>query len=150
MSYAAQTQVSPEKSQIEIQQTLRKYGATKFGVMEDDKAAHVMFEFNRLMIQMSVAIPQKSDFAKSDAGRIRRPAALDLAFEQAIKANWRALFLAIKAKLVAIEQGISTVEKEFLAFIILPSGRSVHEEIMPRIKEAAETGKMPTMLLQLR
>lgn len=45
--YAKQTSVSPEKSQAEVQQLLRKYGATK----------HVVFEFNRLSIRISVSLP---------------------------------------------------------------------------------------------
>lgn len=148
MSFAAQTQVSPEKSQLEIQRTLRKYGASKFGVMEGEDGAHVMFEFNRLMIQISVKLPDRSRFTKTEGGhRTRSASSQEAAFEQAVRQRWRALMLCIKAKLEAVETGISTVEKEFLAFVIMPDGRALAEHIGPQLKQLADTGKMEVKLL---
>ena len=39
--------------------------------------------------------------------------------------RWRALNLAIKAKLEAVESGIVTFDQEFLAHIVGPSGQTV-------------------------
>jgi hypothetical protein len=39
----------------------------------------------------------------------------------------------VKAKLEAVSSGISTFEREFLADLVLPNGRVVHEELAPRL-----------------
>ena len=72
--YASNTTVSPEKSQNDIRDTLRRYGAKKFGVMEEDDKAHVMFEYNSLMIQITITLPNRNEFDKTDTGRIRKKA----------------------------------------------------------------------------
>lgn len=51
-----------------------------------------------------------------------------------------------KAKLEAVEAGISTVEREFFYDIVLPDGRTAGEWMAPQIKEAYQTGQMPVML----
>jgi len=60
--------------------------------------------------------------------------------------KWRALALVIKAKLEAVESGISVFEDEFMAAIVMPNGRTVSEEIRPRIAAAYESGNMPALL----
>jgi len=145
--YANNTTVSPEKTQSDIRETLRKYGARKFGVMEEDGKAHVMFEINNLMIQLTVELPDVNDFLKTSAGRSRKKSAANEAHVQAIRQRWRALLLAIKAKLEAIECGISTIEKEFMAFVIMPDGRSLSDHILPKLNEMSHTGKMPRLQL---
>ena len=57
--YAANTSVTVEKSQSEVQSILRKYGAERFGTMEDKDSAYLMFEYNHLMIQITVPLPKK-------------------------------------------------------------------------------------------
>ena len=146
MSYAGNTTVSPEKSQEEIKRTLRKYGADRFGVMEERTKAHVMFEYSNLSIQLTIDLPDREQFEITETGRTRTDAAIETAHNQAIKQRWRALLLAIKAKLEAIECGISTIEKEFLAFMVMPDGRQLSEHLIPKIHQIAKTGKMPKLL----
>lgn len=146
MSYAKNTTVSPEKSQEEIKKTLRNYGADRFGIMEERDKGHVMFEYNGLLIQMTVKFPDKKDFSKTESGKNRIESAIDTAFNQAIRQRWRALLLAIKAKLEAVESGISTIEQEFLAFVMMPDGKNLSDHIIPRLNEIVLTGKMPKML----
>jgi len=149
MPYASNTSVSPEKSQAEIQQVLRRYGASRFGVMEDHEKAYVMFEFNGLMIQMDVALPSKGDkkYQRTPTGRPRSPTQMLQEYEQDIRQKWRALLLAIKAKLEAVESGISTIEKEFLAFVVMPDGKRLFEHLQPRLAEMVSSVQMPKLLL---
>jgi len=144
--YASSTTVSPEKSQGEIRETLRRYGAEGFGIMEKWDKAYVMFEFGGLMIQLTVELPKKDDFEKTGAGRSRKTKAANDAYTQAIRQRWRALLLAIKAKLEAIECGISTIEKEFMAFVVMPDGRNLGDHIIPKLIEISKTGKLPRLL----
>jgi hypothetical protein len=144
--FANNTMVSPEKSQNDIRDTLRRYGAKKFGVMEEDDKAHVMFEYNNLMIQITITLPKREEFNKTDTGRERKNSLANEAYNQAVRQRWRSLLLAIKAKLEAVECNISTIEQEFMAFVIMPDGKNLSEHIIPKLKDMSATGKMPKML----
>lgn len=52
----------------------------------------------------------------------------------------------IKAKLEAVESGISTFDTEFLGHLVLPNGQTVADAVVPRVVEAYETGAMPALL----
>lgn len=56
-----------------------------------------------------------------------------------LERRWRALLLVTKAKFEAVASGISTVEREFLADLVLPNGRVVQEELAPRLARWRET-----------
>ena len=58
----------------------------------------------------------------------------------------RALLLVIKAKLEAVTAGISTIETEFLANIVLPDNTTAGEWMLPQIDRAYCTGEMPPLL----
>jgi hypothetical protein len=64
----------------------------------------------------------------------------------ACRARWRALALVIKAKLEAVESGITTFEEEFLAHIVLPDGTTLGQWAAPRLAHVYDTGAMPPML----
>jgi len=51
-----------------------------------------------------------------------------------------------KAKLEAVEAGISVFDEEFLAHIVLPDGRTVGQFMTPQIEEVYAHGRMPTLL----
>jgi hypothetical protein len=55
----------------------------------------------------------------------------------------KALALVIKAKLEAVEAGISLFENEFMANIMLPNGGIVGDWMRPKIEQAYLTGQMP-------
>lgn len=63
-----------------------------------------------------------------------------------MRQRWRALALVIKAKLEAIESGITTVDAEFLAHLVLPDGRTYGEFALPQIDEVYRSGAMPPLL----
>ena len=71
------------------------------------------------------------------------------AWEQACRSKWRSLYLVIKAKLEAVDSGISTIEREFFYDIVLPNGKTVGEFMGPQIEEAYTTGEMPALLPML-
>jgi len=146
--YATNTSVSPERSQEEVKRMLRRYGADRFGVMEETKRACVMFEFNGLTVRIDVPLPSIKDeeICMTETGRERSESQCYKALEAMIRQRWRALLLAIKAKLEAVECGISTIETEFMPFMVMPDGRLMKDHILPHLEEAVKTGKMPRML----
>ncbi len=145
-NYAKNTSVSVSQSQIEIQSILRRYGADRFGSMEDKNNAYLMFEYNGLLIQIQVPMPKRDEFITTPTGRKRTESQINREYDKAVRQKWRALVLAVKAKLEAIESGISTLEKEFLAFVVMPDGNQLGDHVIPNLKQIAETGKMPKML----
>jgi hypothetical protein len=147
-SYAPNTQVSSDKSKAEIERTLQRYGATGFMYGWQDSKAMIAFQMANRHIKFILPMPDRNskEFTHTDKGRIRADNAQQQAYEQSIRQKWRALALVIKAKLEAVESEISEFEEEFLANIILPDGKTVGNFMVPQVRKAYESGKMPALL----
>jgi hypothetical protein len=147
--YAADTSVSAESSRAEIERTLQRYGATSFMYGWQEGNAVVGFVMENRQIRFILEMPDKDDreFTHTPTrGTARSDAQAYAAWEQATRQRWRALNLVIKAKLEAVESGISTFDEEFYAHIVLPSGQTVYEETHAHV-EAAYAGELvPPML----
>lgn len=147
--YAEDTSVSSARSRDEIERTLRRYGASAFGYGWEGKRAQVMFHVESRRVRFELEMPDKdaAEFKFTPARRYERSAAQqEEAYEQAIRQRWRALALVIKAKLEAVDAGISTVEEEFLAHIMLPDGSTVGQWVAPQLAEVYGRGEMPALL----
>jgi hypothetical protein len=149
--FAEGTSVSPEKSQAEIAATLRKYGATAFMHGWEGNTAVIAFRRNDLNIRFLLELPGIDDdeFGYTPSGRARNAASTASAYEGEVRRRWRALALAIKAKLEAVETGITTFEDEFLAHIVLPDDSLVGDRVKRQLEEAWRTGIAPARLLAL-
>ena len=146
--YAATTSVSVEKSRAEIENILARYGAGQFGYATDSDRglATIQFTANDRHIRFVLQLPKRNDkqFWYTPAGRKRlTPQKQVEAWEQACRQRWRALALAIKAKLEAVECGIAEFEEEFMANIVLPNGQTVGGMMRPQIAHAYMTGETP-------
>jgi hypothetical protein len=148
--FAAKTEVSTEKSRAEIESTLKRYGATGFAYAWQERRAMIQFEMHNRRIKFELPLPDPK--AREFTHTVHRypeprtaPAALKL-WEQACRQRWRALALAIKAKLEAVECNITDFESEFLAHICLPNGQTVGGYMLPQIAETYASGSMPPLL----
>lgn len=149
--YAAGTEVSPEKSRAEIESILSRYGADQFMYGWQDGAAVVAFRARGRHVRFLLPLPSPTDpqfeWRKRGGGSVRRtPQQRADACQQEVRARWRALALAIKAKLECVASGIAEFEDEFLAQIVLPNGQTMAEHSRPLIARAYETGRMPPLL----
>ena len=146
--YAENTNVSVERSKAEIEKILQRYGAEQFMSGWDQAQAVIMFNMNGRNIKFILPLPDKneSEYTQTPTGKDRSGAAAFKAWEQGCRQRWRALALAIKAKLEAVETGITTFDDEFMAHIVLPGGKTASEHMMPQIQEAYETGQIPKLL----
>lgn len=147
--YAANTDVSVEKSKAEIERTLARYGASAFMYGTGPTEAVIAFEAKSRRIIFRLPLPSRDarEFTHTESKGLRRSAsAAEAAWEQACRQKWRALSLAIKAKLEAVASGITTFEDEFLAHIVMPDGITVGEHIKPRVEEAYLSGHMTPLL----
>lgn len=147
--YAQNTDVSVSKSQAEIRNTVMRYGATTFGIVEEAGKAGVVFERDgrRVMIEMFLPHPERPEFKRERNYRNHAAGEFDPErHEQACRTSWRALALVTKAKLEAVAAGISSFENEFLSFIVLPNGQRVGKWLTPQLEQSFKTGKMPPLL----
>jgi hypothetical protein len=71
-----------------------------------------------------------------------REAGTKAKLDAATRQRWRALVLVLKAKLEAVASGISTLETEFLAGIVMPDGRTLGSHVIPRLTEVVEHGRL--------
>lgn len=147
--YATTTEVPVEKSRLEIEKTLRKYGADAFAYAEEGRRVRLGFRIADRQFRFELALVERdaAEIELTPQGRVRSEAAKDSAMAQADRSAWRALALVIKAKLEAVEAGISTLEEEFLANLILPNRETVADWIRPQVAEAYRVGAMPKTLL---
>lgn len=145
--YANQTSVRVEKSRGELERILAKYGANTFGYMSDSNRAIIAFKAHGKSVKFVLPLPQMSEFSKNAKGSRRSSGAMLKATEQASRARWRALNLCVKAKLEAVECGITSFEQEFLAHFVLPNGETMGDYAIPMIEDATKSGKMPQLLL---
>lgn len=152
-TYASRTKVSAAKSREEIQAILKKYGASDFGYKEAADHAMVIFKMAnrdyRFLIRYKPLSAFKPSISKisSPAKRDRTQADLKAEHEQHIRQRWRAMLVVIKAKLIAYDEGIETLEEVFFRWTVVPgSEQTIEEMIEPQIQAAYTTGKLPPML----
>lgn len=152
--YAAETTVPVERSRAEIETTLIRYGADEFHSGWKEGAAMISFRLRSLFIRFVLPLPARSEerflFKTDRYGFKKRRTERQVVseWEQEIRQRWRALLLTIKAKLEAVECGISSVEQEFLAFIVMPNDRTLGDWLLDQALPAIRAGSMPRLLLE--
>lgn len=152
MAYAEKTSVSVARTKADIEELVQKYGADQFVSGYKNDLAVIGFSMAGRQIRFILPLPDKSAreyWYTPGRGQRRTDDAAHTAWEQACRSRWRALYLIVKAKMEAVDAGISTVEREFLYDIVLPDGRTAGEWMEPQIAAAYQTGQMPPMLPML-
>jgi hypothetical protein len=122
--YAQYTQVPVDRSRAEIERTLERYGACGFlsGWLNGEE--ELAFQYKGIQYRVSIKL---------------------LEDQQKRRQMWRALLLVVKAKLEAVTSGISTIEEEFLAWIVTPTG-TLGKRLLPQLKELAACRELPKLL----
>lgn len=141
--------MSPEKSRAELETLLRKAGATGFVSGWDDERGldAITCRIHGRMLRFVISRPDPADFATTDAGYTRGVKAQRTAATAEHRRRWRAQVLIAKAKLEMIGSGLSTIDAEFMAHLLLPDGRTMGETMIPQIEDMYETGDPPRLLL---
>lgn len=134
--YAERTAVPVDRSKSEIEQVLTRYGATQFVAGWDRDTATIGFKVHDRAVRFMLPLPQLKDYGTQQQ------------WEQACRQRWRAMALAVKAKLEVVEVGIATFEEEFLAHIVIPGtgGETVGMRALPAIAEHYATGRATLLL----
>ena len=126
-AYAARTEVPAEKTRAEIEVLLRGEQGARIVTM--DEPGELVVAWAAWGRWYKIVVLVESHLSAQER-----------------RAKWRALLLVIKAKLEAIHQGISSLEREFLADTIMPDGQTVAEWVEPQLAKAFESGQMPKLL----
>ena len=145
--YASGTTVSSELSRLEIERVLVRYGADQFAYAMGESRAMIAFRLEARQIRFLLPLPTREEYRYTPGRHVERSEkSWQDAWEQACRQRWRALLLVVKAKLEDVECGISTVESEFMAHIVLPGGETVGDFMAPQIQRAYELGEPPGVL----
>lgn len=154
MSAYSTTTVAVERSQGQIRELLARHGAREFGFGEaiDDVGeawSAVTFTHHALRVRLRVKLKlPEPKLLDAKARRSRTKTRDDLMFEMAeqeAKRVWRIMAWNLKARMVAVDEGVETFEEAFLAHIVNPNtGQTIYEQL-------AEFGTidLDTPLLQL-
>lgn len=155
--YAEGTDVDVSKTKADIERLLSKHGATGFAHAweggEGDRGGRsiLMFRLRGRMLRYEIERANAENYAVTGKGRLRHKSELAVkAAEKENKRRWRALYLIIRAKLEIVESSDDpsiTFDREFMADICLPNGRTVGDVLVPEIAKTYETGKAPKLLL---
>lgn len=149
--FAEGTTVGAGSTKGQIEDILMSNGCTRYGSMADAITATIMFEYEGIGYRMSIALPdpQDKEFTEYTSRGTLYARAENVAQELYIKElnrRWRAMFAVIKAKLIAVNEGITDFPKEFLAHAVLAGGRTFGEHYIPEMKAAAIEGRMPGIM----
>lgn len=128
--FAEDTSVPVGRTQDEAKERLRKAGADQLAVYESDERSSLAFRLSGRLYRLTVPHQPNAKDRRQDDRRA-----------------WRLLLLLLKAKLEAVREGASTIEREFLADMLLGDGSTVSEKIGPELQLAYETGQTPQTLL---
>lgn len=133
------TTVPVERSQGEIRKLLAGHGAQRlaFGEERDEMAqrwAAVTFQAGAHAVRMRVPlkmVDERAVGAKYQRARSKtRDEIRDSLYEQEERRIWRVLAWNLKARLVAVQEGVETFEEAFLAHLLDPrTGRTIYEHL---------------------
>lgn len=143
--YAQRTKVPANQTKNEIEAFLMKQGASGFisGTVNttsggsSSSTAMLAFEMRDRRIKFVVPMPTGEKGWRSATEN-------QLAAET--RRRWRALLLVIKAKLEAVNSQIVSFDVEFMPFIVLPTGKTVAENIVPQLPELLAGKDLPPLL----
>lgn len=140
MSLPYESATSGERALGDIQKLLRSFGCTKFGSMSDDEAREILIQFEYRGRPVSVKASIRGYAAawlRAHPYNVSRTRATKIEHERkamniASVAVYSILRDWIKGQVTAIETGILTFEGAFLGALLLPSGKTVMQELNER------------------
>jgi len=96
-------------------------------VLHDRGMAEIAFAMNGRLLRFRVNLPPEHQ-------------------EQARRQRWRALLLALKAKLECVESGIETFDEAFLAHVVCgDGGKTVGDHLLPQLTRLSEEKGLPQL-----
>ena len=147
--YAADTKVPVDQSRREIEALLAKAGADSIAVVSEPHQAMIAFRMRGSAYRFTLPIPAIDQLRARRAKeglRTESLAVMQRQRDQLIRSRWRALLLALKAKIEAARAGIIDLEVALMPFAIIPGGRIVADEVLPKLAEMRTSGRVVPLL----
>lgn len=160
MTYAKGTSVDVAKSRAEIDALLTKRGASSVAILNDTELHRAAIAFSLKGSRFRIEVPLQTiedvnlELKKSRPtrwsywGESQRNGWRAERLTQLHRERWRAVLLLIKSKLAVVDIGLSTVEKEFLADMILPNGKTVEVIMAEVVRRGLAEADMPRLLTE--
>lgn len=126
--FAQGTDVTPEKSQMQISKMLRDFKCGSVMMGYEGEKAFIGFIHGKVQVRLFCPLTQR---------------------ESENRRRWRVMRIVIQSKFEVIACGIKTFEEEFFADIVMPNGRTVAQMALPSVNKAISSGLMPHSLLSL-
>lgn len=130
------TTVRAEKTQAEITHELSRYGITSVQQTQTDNFFSVAFQAKvegagdkPITIRIDVPYNQADDYEDRYGWRGKR-------------IKYRALYYYVKSLLIAWDDGLKTFAEIFMPHIVLPGGKTVSQDLLPKYALAIESGEV--------
>ena len=140
MSAYGNTAVPVERSQGEIRKLFQRFGVDRMGFGEETdhdglRWAAVTFTHGAYAVRLRVPLKLvDEDEVRRRARRARSKTADELRnqmYEQEEKRIWRVLAWNLKARMVAVDEGVESFEQAFLSHLVNPAtGHTVFEDLV--------------------
>jgi hypothetical protein len=135
--FASGSEVPVQRSRAHLEQLLQAHGAEGFAYGWTAQNDRIEFVWQGQRVRFTLPRPKKERFALTPSGLQRTEKQIQAAIEGEDRRRWRALLLVVRAKVEAVESGISIFEEEFLAFIVMPNDRTVGEILVPQLADGS-------------
>ena len=133
--YAADTTVSVDRSRGELEKLLTRFGVEGFAYAWEGGQETIGFVYAGKRVRMSIPLPKRESYRTEESWAKER------------RRRLRVLVLAVKALLVAVDDGLVGFEEAFLSWFVTPSGRTVGDLVVPQLEEASRRGVLPPLML---
>ena len=150
--YARNTYVSADRSQVELNDLLKRYGANQIAsgwqtLPDGSERALIGFVMQGRQIRMHLDFPSMDKFGTTESGRTRsNNNAKVVAYNQEKRRRWRVLVLLVKAQLEAIELGVVKFDDLFAGFTVIEGGKTVGQLISAGLDKLYSSGLVQPML----
>lgn len=151
--YAKGTDVTVRQSLAELEDLIERFAGNQpsgFGYATQGRVTTVQFEIRNRRVRLSIHLPDLETYRMVGINQHVRAQRTDAetkaAWQREVNRLWRSLVDVVKAKLVAIDDGITTFEAEFLANLVLPSGDTIGERMAVDLETTLRTGELPPLM----
>lgn len=151
-AYAEGTSVPVSRTIAELRSVVEKYGGSGWIHAEHEHKAMVGWTYQGRAVRFVIALPTmdhpRVKWMEGDRNRIRPANQRPNAQKAEERRIWRSLFAVVKAKLVAVDDGVVGFEAEFLSNIVLPGtdGATIYDGIAGRLDQLLESGDVSGLL----
>jgi hypothetical protein len=151
-AFAEGTKRTSHQTRDDIERQLARHKATDFGFITSGQGVTIAFRAQGRSVRFSLPYPDRASFRMGKTGGrwpkpIRRSdSAVEAAWEKETRRLWRSLHACIKARLVAIEDGVETFEEAFFAHIVDPmSNRTMYEVTRAALEQRYDGRDVPLL-----